>query len=145
MWSFMCNLLVHTATATTNKVKFFCFPLLSQCEHHHLLLWYPIFLLLLPPWFGPEPIQWRHQNNEKYAVAVPVWTSSKDCVVSHIPQYWQCADVYLIEILNTTASHTNEFSMCHVNRNYTVKFVLKNHFSVTFPEILYFHPPVFDN
>ena len=38
---------------------------------------------------GPEPIQWWHQNNEKYSVAVAVWTSSKTTGI------WS-----LVEVLN---------------------------------------------
>ena len=47
---------IHTATATTQKFKYFCFPLPSQCEHLHLLPWYLFFPLPLPPQLGIDPL-----------------------------------------------------------------------------------------
>ena len=57
------------------KVQIFPLPLPAQYEHLHLLPWYSFFPLPLPSQLGTDPILWRHQNIEKYVVAVAVWTS----------------------------------------------------------------------
>ena len=65
--------LVHSATATRTVYVFRWGHSMNTTISCHDTRFFP---LPLPSQLGAEPISWRHQNNENYAVAFRVWTSS---------------------------------------------------------------------
>ena len=99
--------LVHIATAMANRINLFCFPLLSQCEHHNLLPWYPFFSLPLPSWMGIEPIHDGNGNNTKIMKIMPLPSQCELALKSKSFKCFVCCCFYQLSlsIFSKSESH----------------------------------------